>query len=103
MRLLFLITLVGSLVFVAAPAYAQKASSDDQLHDKVKERLASDRDVKGGGIEVDVKDGVVTLSGKVRDDRAKLKAEKIVRKVPGVKNVVNDLVVEFGAKPTPGS
>jgi osmotically-inducible protein OsmY len=102
MRLLSLVTVVSFLVFVAAPACAQKPSTDDEIHDKVIERLASDRDVKGGGIEVDVKDGVVTLRGKVREDSQKVKAEKVARKVQGVKNVVNELVVEFGTQPATG-
>ena len=47
-------------------------------------KLANNPDVKGGAIEVDVKDGVVTLHGKVRTDRAKHKAETVAGKVKGV-------------------
>jgi osmotically-inducible protein OsmY len=102
MRLLSVVTVVSFLLAVAAPVVAQKASSDDALHDKIIERLAADRDVKGGGIDVEVKDGVVTLRGKVREYRQKAKAERITRKVQGVKQVVNELVVEFGAQPAAG-
>jgi osmotically-inducible protein OsmY len=94
-----LVTVVSFLGCVAALAAPQKPLTDDEIHDKVMARLAADRDVKGGGIEVDVKDGVVTLSGKVREESQKLKAERIARKVQGVKQVVNNLVVEFGAQP----
>ncbi|MDQ6679082.1 MAG: BON domain-containing protein, partial [Acidobacteriota bacterium] len=38
--------------------------SDDTLNDQVKMKLAADTDVKGGALGIDVKDGVVTLSGK---------------------------------------
>jgi osmotically-inducible protein OsmY len=103
MRLLSLATAVSFLVFVAAPAFAQKPSSDDEIHDRVIQRLAADRDVKGGGLDVAVKDGVVTLNGKVREDKQKAKAERIVRKVQGVKQVVNNLVVEFSSQPAAGT
>jgi len=44
-------------------------------------------------MEVEVKDGVVTLKGKVEYDEQKTKAEKLARKVSGVKRVDNQLVV----------
>jgi len=100
MRLLSVVTVVSFLLAVAAPAVAQKSLTDGQIHDKVIEKLAADRDVKGGGLDVEVQDGVVTLRGKVREDSQKVKAERITRKVQGVKQVVNELQVEFGsAKP----
>lgn len=102
MRLLSVVTVVSFLLAVAAPAVAQKPLTDDEVHDKVISRLASDHEVKGGGIEVDVKDGVVTLRGKVRENNQKVKAERITRKVQGVKQVVNELVVEFGPQPGGG-
>ncbi len=99
MRLLTLAALLSCLVIAAVPAVAQKPLTDDEIHDKVRERLAADRDVKGGGIEVDVQNGVVTLRGKVREEKQKTKAERITRKVQGVKQVVNELQVEFGSQP----
>jgi len=100
MRYLPLAMVLGLVTLLSAPAFAQKPSSDDELHDKVIARLAADRDVKGGGIDVEVKDGVVTLRGKIREEKQKVKAERIARKVAGVKQVVNELQAEFGA---PGS
>jgi osmotically-inducible protein OsmY len=100
MRYLPLAMVLGLVTLLSAPALAQKPSSDDELHDKVIARLAADRDVKGGGIDVEVKDGVVTLRGKIREEKQKVKAERIARKVAGVKQVVNELQAEFGA---PGS
>ena len=84
------------LVFaVALPCLlAQKmAVSDDVITDMVRRKLANDPDVKGGGLQVDVKDGVVTLNGMVEQERYKHKAEKLARKVRGVKSVVNNLKV----------
>jgi osmotically-inducible protein OsmY len=73
---------------------AEKKVSDDVIHDKVMLKLAQDTTVKGGGIGVEVRDGVVTLSGKVDQDKAKSKAEHLTKKVDGVKKVVNELNVE---------
>lgn len=82
------------LVFcLVSTMWADKAVSDDEIYNNVRIRLAGDRDVKGGGIDVAVKDGVVTLKGKVDTDNAKARAEKLTKKVKGVKQVVNQLQV----------
>jgi osmotically-inducible protein OsmY len=59
----------------------------------VRLRLAGDPDVKGGGLEVIVKDGAVTLRGVVRTDKAKAKAEKVAGKIKGVTKVTNEIRV----------
>jgi osmotically-inducible protein OsmY len=74
------------------PAYADE-KKDDEIYDKVRLRLAGDPEVKGGGLEVEVKDGVVTIRGIVRTDKAKAKADKLALKVKGVSRVVNELRV----------
>ena len=76
------------------PAQKKAPSLDDQLFDQVRRRLANDPDVRGGAFQVQVKDGVVTLNGKVEKERYKQKAEKLAKKVKGVKSVVNQLTVE---------
>jgi len=73
--------------------WAEKPVSDDEIYNNVKIRLAGDRDVKGGGIDVTVQSGVVTLKGTVETDNAKSKAEKLTKKVKGVKQVINQLQV----------
>jgi hyperosmotically inducible periplasmic protein len=82
---------LGALLLT--PALAQKGK-EGAIYDQVKMRLANDPDVKGGNLGVEVKDGVVTLQGKVDKERAKLKAEKIVKKVKGVTQVINQITVE---------
>jgi osmotically-inducible protein OsmY len=72
---------------------ADKAVSDDTLTDRVRMKLASDQIVKGGAIGVDIKQGVVTLSGSLDSEKRKDKAEKLARKVSGVKSVVNQIQV----------
>ena len=72
---------------------AKKPVTDDAIVDSVKRKLATDAIVKGGALEVDAKDGVVVLSGKVVAQKQKERAERIARKVNGVKSVDNQLQV----------
>jgi osmotically-inducible protein OsmY len=72
---------------------ASKPVTDDAIYDHVREKLAVDQVVKGGALEVEVHDGAVVLKGKVDSERRKDKAEKIARKVAGVKSVVNQIQV----------
>jgi len=81
-----------------AAAWAQQASADDEIYDQVRRRLANDPDVKGAAIEVEVHQGVVTLRGRVREEKHRLKAERITRKVKGVKKVINELRVGLPAE-----
>ncbi len=69
-------------------------ADDDAIFDKVRQRLNNDPDVKGSRLTIEVKDGVVTLKGTVTEERFKAKADKITRRVAGVKDVVNQLTVE---------
>jgi osmotically-inducible protein OsmY len=72
---------------------ADKKVSDDELFDQVRRKLTNDPDVRGGTLDVDVKDGVVTLRGAVDKEKSREKAEKLTKKVKGVKGVVNELKV----------
>ncbi len=83
----------GCFVPAVCVVAAKPEVSDDAITDMVRRKLASDPDVKGGGLQVEVKDGVVTLSGMVPEERARSKAEKLTRKVRGVKSVVNQIKV----------
>ena len=84
--------LVILFCMLLVPAFADQ-KKDDQIYDNVKRRLAGDPDIKGGALEVIVADGVVTVKGIVRTDRAKSKTDRVVGKVKGVTKVVNELKV----------
>ena len=81
------------LTLVVSALAADKPTDDNYIYDSVRSKLASDSVVKGGAIDVDVKDGVVTLKGKVQEAKQKSKAESLAKKVKGVKSVVNQLQV----------
>jgi osmotically-inducible protein OsmY len=61
----------------------------------VVDELAWDPAVDSAAIGVTVSDGVVTLNGHVKTLAEKLAAEKAVRRIGGVKAVVDDLDVEL--------
>ena len=75
-----------------------KHTDDDRIYDEVRRKLANDLDVKGAGIDVAVKDGVVTLSGRVHTEKGKEKAEKLTKKTKGVTSVQNKLAVAESEK-----
>jgi hyperosmotically inducible protein len=83
------------LVFVLAGASLAKQIpiTDDSITDQVRIKLANDDVVKGGALQVDVKQGVVTLAGSVEEIRQKEKAERVARKVKGVKQVINNITL----------
>src|SRR5215469_9328627 len=83
----FLITLFSSAFAASKPV------DDAYLTDTIRSRLAADQTVKGGAIEVVVTNGAVVLKGTVEEDKQKSKAEKITKKVNGVKSVDNQIVV----------
>jgi osmotically-inducible protein OsmY len=62
-RLVFVAALLaGCIVSAQQPA---TANSDDRISDQVRMRLATDPVLKGGAINVSVRNGVVTISGRV--------------------------------------
>ncbi len=83
--LLFWFVLAGAVLAEKQPL------TDDAINNNVMIKLANDPVVKGGALKVDVKDGVVTLQGNVETEKQKEKATKIVKKVKGVKQVINQL------------
>lgn len=87
--LLLVIALVTPMLVQAAA----RPLSDDAIYDMVRRRLANDPVVKGGALQIEVKDGTVTLRGDVELAKQKEKAEKVARKVSGVKQVINELRV----------
>jgi DNA-binding protein len=83
--------------------YAEEAKSlgrkigtgldDGWLWTKTRFDLAAANDLRDSTINVDVENGVVTLSGSVANAQQKAKAEAIAKAVDGVKSVKNMLTV----------
>ncbi len=69
------------------------AISDTQLTTNVQAALAADPAISQQPIRATVQSGVVSLAGNVSDDTARSVAAEDAARVPGVKEVVNDLAV----------
>jgi osmotically-inducible protein OsmY len=66
---------------------------DAAITAKAKAALIADPDISALKINVDTKDGKVTLKGEVKTLALRKKAESIVRGVGGVRSVDNQLIV----------
>lgn len=78
----------------AAAAGAKEVISDTAITASVKAGLAKDPDLSALQINVDTKDGAVSLQGPAPSVAAKERAAAIVRTIEGVKSVTNLLVVQ---------
>jgi hyperosmotically inducible protein len=67
---------------------------DGWISTKIKGKLAADPEINKFNIDVDVLQGVVTLSGTVKTERAHEHAEEIARRTEGVVDVKNLIEVE---------
>jgi osmotically-inducible protein OsmY len=89
-RICLSVLLLLALASVSLAA-AKQPITDDSIYDSVRLKLANDQVVKGGALQVEVKEGVVTLSGSLSLEKQKERATKLTEKVKGVKKVVNNI------------
>jgi hypothetical protein len=71
-----------------------RAINDTAITASVKTDLLKDPDLSVLQIDVDTKDGVVTLNGLAANDAARTRAEKMASAVKGVREVRNFLVIK---------
>jgi hyperosmotically inducible periplasmic protein len=83
-----------SLIIVVALFVGCKASDDAKITTAVKTKIVDDDRLDAAKIDVDTKDGVVTLKGKVLGHEEENRAIEIARSVPNVRNVISKLDVE---------
>jgi len=76
------------------------ANVEETLRHEVVSELAADPSVGGIEIGVAVEDGMVTLTGHVESLRDRIAAERVVKRVEGVRCVANDLLVRIRAERT---
>jgi len=65
--------------------------SDDRIREDASEALWAHPQIDASEIEVDVREGVVTLSGTVSERRMKRMIEDEIEDLPGVKDVINNV------------
>ena len=80
-------------VLAAAIMTVACAQTDAGITTNVKTKLAADDTVKAYQIDVDTRNGVVTLSGDVESAAAKEQAIQIARQTDGVRDVIDQLQV----------
>ena len=78
----------GMLLFVAF-LFAACKPSDASIAESVKSKIST----VAQGLTVDVKEGVVTLSGQVADDATKAAVTSALQGIKGVKSVVNNITL----------
>jgi osmotically-inducible protein OsmY len=72
----------------------KRAASDTAITASIKTDFLKDPDLSILKIDVDTREGVVTLNGLAENDEARVRAEKIANGVKGVKEVRNFLVTK---------
>src|SRR5258708_4763585 len=85
---------LAALTVVALAAGCSSTQKDQALATDIKAKMFSDPQVKAANVDIAVKDGEATLSGEVPDDGARYEAFKIATDTPGVKHVVDKMVVQ---------
>ena len=71
--------------------------TDIRLRDAVVRQLDWDPEVEAGAIGVAARDGVVTLTGFIDTYTGKLAAERVLKRIRGVRAVANDITVRLAA------
>ena len=101
MKFASLLGVVGPVVFALGCA-----QSDPGITTNVKTKLMADDVVKARNIDVDTREGVVTLTGTVQSAEEEAKALQIARSTKGVVDVVDKIAInsssEPGSAPTSG-
>lgn len=83
--------LVLSFVNIVGAGNDAKSDNDRAITSKVVDKLRGDSDLKGSRINVETKDGEVTLKGIVNSNADINRAAQLARSVDGVKKVDNRL------------
>jgi hypothetical protein len=90
-----------AILTLAALFPAVVRAGDQEIAQQIVQKLQAEKqagELKGFSIDLSVEEGTVWLSGRVADADQQAKALDIARRIPGVKQVVNDLSVAPPAK-----
>ena len=81
----------------AADGDGERPRPDGRLREAVSDRLAQSAELDANQVLVGAEDGVVTLTGEVREPWMKACAEEVAMKVTGVRAVRNEVSVDDGS------
>ena len=77
----------------------EKKAADDEIAKRALDILQWDATVPAGAIKITVRDGLVTLSGEVEWKYQKSAAEEQVRKLSGVRAIINEIRISPRVQP----
>ncbi len=89
---LAVVVAVVSLALLSNVSFASE--TDDRIISSAKESYVFKTHLKDGDVQIQSKDGVVTLSGTVTEESHKLLAQETVANLPGVESVNNELALK---------
>ena len=72
----------------------KRVTKDSAITSKIKSKYLIEKNFSSFKVSVETKDGIVILSGFVKDEATKVRAGQIAKGVKGVKSVTNSLVVK---------
>lgn len=90
-------SILSTVLLAALLSGCNRGPSDDTLTQNVRAKISADAALATEVINVNTLSGVVTLSGTVKSEAEKSRAEQLARSVEGVKQVTNSLT----ARPAP--
>ena len=73
---------------------SKRIAKDSAITTKIKSKYLVEKNFSSFKVSVETKDGIVILSGFVKDETTKVRAGQIAKGVKGVKSVTNSLVVK---------
>lgn len=89
------VSLVG--ISVSAPAMASDQNlSDNRIENAIESETLFAKGVSSNNIDIEVRDGIVTLSGKIENILARDRAKRIAQMTKGVRSVIDQIRVEPG-------
>ena len=94
-KMLMVVAVATTLFFVSCKL------KDADIKAKIEEAIKADPMMAGA--VVDVKEGVATITGEMKDDSCKAMCEKAIGAIKGVKSVVNSATVTPPPPPPPAS
>lgn len=85
-------------LLIASTACSSHQTVGEQIDDavitaKIEAKLTADPEVSAFNVDVDTEDGVVRLSGVVKQKRARREAADLARNTQGVRRVINDITI----------
>ncbi len=86
-------------VFILFLAVGCNKANDDDIATQIKARMFSDPLLKSASVNVTSKDGIITLTGEVPGQAARLAAQTIASETDGVKQVIDSLSIAAPAPP----